>query len=842
MRLLAERNAQLAIFFVTFCVIGLYFTTLLVTTGGHPISPLDDAYIHFQYAKQIALGDPWRYNSGDPISTGATSFLYPFLLAAGFLAGFQSQQIVWVALLIGSVSLLASAQLIYLITLDLLKSMSPQDMRLLKMTSLFSALLFVLNGAIQWAYLNGMESGIFTLFVLASLSAAIKRRFWLVALFLILASFLRPEGLLLCGAAWIVIVGQQLLFKPRQLGDVLWPMSIALLLSAVPSLANIALTGTPVATGAQAKSWFGNVPPRSIDIIQSIARMARDMTLRMSMGSLAPKPWPVVPLVLPSAVVGAIGIWRRGDRLAVLLISSWVFIGTVAVATLITALWQIGRYQVPFLAMTMPLAAAGIYVLLGWIKEGSVRHIAAAIIFFLLLFAGLLTTYEAQIEYHFALDSIQRQQIALGDWIRKNLPQDERVAVHDAGAIRYLGERPIHDLIGLTTQGAAEAWRHGSGAQFELMEDLENRPGYFATYPDIQAIPYFAETDLFAEELFVTEPYPRRTAGKAGPIQAVFRADWRLANSGSTVHQSNILQLTEGLPLVASIDVANLEDEQEKGLVWSEKTILPGFATEVRQYRYRADEQTEVIDGGRMITGKASFPVSAQPGLPLILAARLHAAAEGAVRVLVDGQDVGQWRYPAAPGQWIETIFVVPAHLVQRKNPQIELVLQEEEKLEQPFPLFYLWAWQGEPQGSSITFQKDETFEFDSGLRLINFDLDLSQVAAGQTIPLTLYWITDKPQAIDAKLFVHLYDEDGNLVAQIDQRPYFDILPPYSWIPGIPIVDPLRFPLPSDLTPGIYSLAVGLYDPITGERYAVSGSSERIFPDRRLFLGNIEVP
>ena len=48
---------------------------------GHPAAALDDAYIHFQYARAFAEGHPFRYQAGEPISTGATSFAWPAVLA-----------------------------------------------------------------------------------------------------------------------------------------------------------------------------------------------------------------------------------------------------------------------------------------------------------------------------------------------------------------------------------------------------------------------------------------------------------------------------------------------------------------------------------------------------------------------------------------------------------------------------------------------------------------------------------------------------------------------------------------------------------------------------------------
>ena len=41
------------------CIVGvIYLTTTITTANGHLVAPLDDAYITFQYARQIAHGQP----------------------------------------------------------------------------------------------------------------------------------------------------------------------------------------------------------------------------------------------------------------------------------------------------------------------------------------------------------------------------------------------------------------------------------------------------------------------------------------------------------------------------------------------------------------------------------------------------------------------------------------------------------------------------------------------------------------------------------------------------------------------------------------------------------------
>ena len=54
---------------------------------GSRVLPLDDAYIHLQYAWQAAQGHFLEYNTGDVPTTGATSLLYLLILAGGFALG-----------------------------------------------------------------------------------------------------------------------------------------------------------------------------------------------------------------------------------------------------------------------------------------------------------------------------------------------------------------------------------------------------------------------------------------------------------------------------------------------------------------------------------------------------------------------------------------------------------------------------------------------------------------------------------------------------------------------------------------------------------------------------------
>jgi hypothetical protein len=76
-------------------------------------APLDDVYIHFDFARSLASGHPFEWIPGQGYSSGETAPLYAFLLAVGYLIGFRGALLgVWAAVLAiaGAAKLVASVR------------------------------------------------------------------------------------------------------------------------------------------------------------------------------------------------------------------------------------------------------------------------------------------------------------------------------------------------------------------------------------------------------------------------------------------------------------------------------------------------------------------------------------------------------------------------------------------------------------------------------------------------------------------------------------------------------------------------------------------------------------
>lgn len=97
-------------------------------------------------------------------------------------------------------------------------------------------------------------------------------------------------------------------------------------------------------------------------------------------------------------------------------------------------------------------------------------------------------------------------------------------------------------------------------------------------------------------------------------------------------------------------------------------------------------------------------------------------------------------------------------------------------------------------------------------------------VTPGQSLQLNLYWRALARMDQDFVLFIHIYDQQDQRVAQRDLPLRYDDYPTSRWRPGELVIDRGDMPLPT-LPPGEYHLVIGLYDPQTHTRLPVQGET-----------------
>jgi hypothetical protein len=107
---------------------------------------------------------------------------------------------------------------------------------------------------------------------------------------------------------------------------------------------------------------------------------------------------------------------------------------------------------------------------------------------------------------------------------------------------------------------------------------------------------------------------------------------------------------------------------------------------------------------------------------------------------------------------------------------------------------------------------------FGDAIALEGYSIEPAALRPGGVLTLTTQWQALEPRATDYQLFIHLLDDAGNRVAQVDVPPAGPEVPTSAWRPGHYYRWFHPLPLPPDLPPGDYWLALGLYDPQTFAR------------------------
>jgi uncharacterized membrane protein YhaH (DUF805 family) len=155
--------------------------------------PLDDAWIHFQFARNLARGDGLSFNPGQPTS-GSTAPLWTLLLAGVYVIGGKFPL---AGQVLGAICYLA----LLVTTYTLAKRLTGR-----RWAAWLSGMVVAVNGRMVWAGLSALEICLFATLSLLAVGAhssdRAQHRYRLrTAVLFGLAALTRPEGYLLFALA-----------------------------------------------------------------------------------------------------------------------------------------------------------------------------------------------------------------------------------------------------------------------------------------------------------------------------------------------------------------------------------------------------------------------------------------------------------------------------------------------------------------------------------------------------------------------------------------------------------------------------------------------------------------
>jgi hypothetical protein len=643
----------------------------ILTKVGHPGATLDDAYIHFQYARAIAEGHPFRFQAGEPISTGATSFLWPALLAPFYAIGFKGEAILWPAWVISFVALGALAYEAYRLARPLAGGAA----------AVGAGAMVLAFGGHAWCAASGMEVVPFAWLVAfatrrasewAEGGDAVRTRRALEILLALAATgpLMRPEGALTALALGVVVAAY-----PQRRGivvrgvDVSRIEAVAFVIAALlPNLFLFAMTGHATSSTAQVK-----LLAYSPYYATSDAAIANVQTLVGTI--LNGEVWSAEFLPKGGAPIACTGLaciaWRaHSTRLRVrgaliLLLALTMFVPCLYV----TFLWNRLRYLWPFATGWFVGLACLARVIAGLASRVAPRAPAATAALVAGGFAGsMLVRLDWVLEDAAqSASGIDRQQATLGRWANANLPRDARIGVNDTGAIAYFGNRRTFDVVGLTTPTEGRYWIAGSGSRLEHYEKLYSTapsqlPTHFIVYPEWMACDPVIGRPL--HEATVTD-----STILGGQTMRVSEADFSLLGSGERPWSP--LGVIDD-----AVDVADLESEAAHryellGAHEGEQTAEAGVDPDGHN----------VVDGGRTSRMRDRFFVHLPTAERLRGIARVETSQSATLHIKLAGKEVAPLTVEA--GSWEEVGFDLP--------PDVHGDVDVDVTSDVPFTSFHYW-------------------------------------------------------------------------------------------------------------------------------------------------------
>ncbi|MDL5154644.1 hypothetical protein [Actinomycetospora termitidis] len=674
---------------------------------GRIVPPLDDVYIHLQYARQVGLGEFLRYQADAPRTTGASSLLYVLLLGAASVV-VPSGLLLYAAIAFGVVCFVATVVLVALLGRELAS----------RRVGLVAAVLTALCGPLLWGVTSGMEVALVAVLVAGVLLAFVREqqlgRFVVTPVVAVPLVLTRPEGLVLVVAVTVGAVVTLVRGRRRPaVGNGL------LVLPPLAALAQLGLyrllTGSAENTGLQAKSFVSlplGSPLEVADRVVTTARTALELVGGVTTTEV------VGPGVLVLAAIGLASLALSGRRVVAGVVALGLAGVLLAVSTLQTALWHDGRYLQPFLPAVVLLAVLGIRAVgraAGDARNG--RALTAGLVAVLAAFT-LVSTPSWALRQGEQAAGIRESAVSVAQWLKGNTPPDAIVAVNDVGAVAWFSDRRVLDLVGLTTPGFARPALEGPGAMYEQLAHLppERRPSYFSIFDDTGLV---GVGDLPKARILGDEPLtsfalksPVRDGAPFGgicqttgdcPVISVWRADWSHVGSG------DLPDLPVPGRIVDHVNVGDLADEATHGYGVDRAIVGVVPKDEIRNQEVAG---RVVVDSGRHVVGGEHFTLRGlTPGRPATLTARVDArepvrdrnTSAGVVSVAAGGRGVGTWEFatevPGLPAgsehSWAQSSFTIPAEAVT--SPDLEITLGPQQPFLAPYPdyrAFSYWASQ----------------------------------------------------------------------------------------------------------------------------------------------------
>lgn len=434
------------------CLVAMgLFLTISQLAAGRLGFPLDDAWIHQTYARNLARYGRFEFVPGVS-SAGSTSPLWTILLALGYLL--RVPYLFW-AYLLGGLSMLWLAGASMQVWKTLWPSLADKDW--------VAGVSIIFMWPLLWAATSGMETLLFAALGMqcavlylklttGSEQAPVINFKSLLALGVLsgLLILTRPDGVVLVSLFFIGLFLYKGSLQAR-LKRVLI-LGVTAVIPLIPYfLFNVWANGTLWPNTADAKQT-----EYAVLLAQPILGRILQL-LFLSIGG-AESGWQgsssahilLLPGLIYAAFLAIKADWKDKQFVHTLLLF-WAGGHVLLYAWRLPVTYQHGRYLLAIIPVWVLYGLAGWLQLLFQREGGKGLWFAQKTAQFVFVFVMLFFLIQGSVAYATDVAIIEGEMVAVGQWLAENTPEDAIIATHDIGAIGYFAERPLLDLAGLIT-------------------------------------------------------------------------------------------------------------------------------------------------------------------------------------------------------------------------------------------------------------------------------------------------------------------------------------------------------------------------------------------------------
>lgn len=388
-----------------------------ILSGGEGIGfPLDDAWIHQVYARNLGTRFEFAFFAGQP-SAGSTSPLWTILLSLGYLLRIDFR--VW-AFLLGAGLFALNAIIAARLSQHIFSS---------SLSTVYCSLFLLLEWHLVWSAVSGMEILLFIFLSLILVERFYARtQTWVLGVVAGLLTLARPEGIVLAALIFLGLAKERRL---KELGFGLLGFGISV---APYLLFNLATSGTLFPNTFYAKAAEYAI------LFERAPFLARWLELLWT-------PFIGAQILLVPGLLYIVGVLVKKREWLALIPFAWILLLPALYALRLPVAYQHGRYEMPVIPFIVIYGLWGTLMLFERLKSWVIRtawgiSIAVVLVVFWLLGA---------VQYSTDVAIIDCEMVQTARWVAANAPADAVVAAHDIGALGYYFNRPFIDLAGLVT-------------------------------------------------------------------------------------------------------------------------------------------------------------------------------------------------------------------------------------------------------------------------------------------------------------------------------------------------------------------------------------------------------